>query len=194
MTFAYGEVSGKPTRTTFLLAALSALLLVGCGTTPTPTAVAVLPTDTPAPTATATATCTPMSTATTSPASTATPHATLMPAETTAPSVSLLSLISQQSLFSFLEGLTSIQPYSGWRTSATAGEGEALDYVANILSDLTYLRDSRMELERQSFHVFLATELWENRLYLTTAGQESEVPANAPRGHRHDLVKGLRFV
>jgi Peptidase family M28 len=89
--------------------------------------------------------------------------------------------------------LTNIQPYSGWRSSATTGEGEALDYVANILGDLTYLRDSGMELERQSFHVFLATELWENRLYLTTAGQESKVPASAPRGHRHDLVKALRF-
>jgi hypothetical protein len=116
-----------------------------------------------------------------------------MPAETTGPSVSLLSLISQESLFSFLEGLTNIQPYSGWRSSATTGEGEALDYVANILGDLTYLQDSGMELERQTFHVFLATELWENRLYLTTAGQEREVPANAPRGHRHDLVQALRF-
>jgi hypothetical protein len=98
-----------------------------------------------------------------------------MPAETTAPSVSLLSLISQDSLFAFLEGLTNIQSYSGWRSSATTGEGEALNYVASILGDLTYLQDSGMELERQSFHVFLATELWENRLYLTTAGQEREV-------------------
>jgi hypothetical protein len=132
-------------------------------------------------------------TATRSPAPTVTPHATAMPTETTGPPVSLLPLISQESLFSFLEGLTNIQPYSGWRSSATTGESEALDYVANILGDLTYLRDSGMELERQGFHVFLATELWENRLYLTTTGQESKVPANAPRGHRHDVVKALRF-
>jgi len=89
--------------------------------------------------------------------------------------------------------LSGIQPYSGWRSSATTGEGEALDYVANILGDWTYLRDSGMELERQSFHVFLATEIWETRLYLTTAGQECEVPADAPRGHRNDVVQALHF-
>ena len=129
----------------------------------------------------------------TSLAPTAIPKATSIPTETTGPSVSPLSLISQESLFTFLEGLTSIQPYSGWRNSATAGESEALDYVASILGDLTYLRNLGMELERQSFHVFLATELWETRLYLTIAGQESEVPADAPRGHRHDVVQALRF-
>jgi hypothetical protein len=68
-----------------------------------------------------------------------------------------------------------------------------LDYVAGVLGDMTYLRDSGMELERQSFPVFLATELWENRLHLTTKGQESEVPVNAPRGHRQDVVQALRF-
>lgn len=126
-------------------------------------------------------------------APTATHHATSEPVETTGLSISLLSLISQESLFSFLEGLTNIQPYSGWRSSATTGESEALDYVANILGGLTYLRASGMELERQSFPVFLATEQWENRLYLTTTRQESEVPANAPRGHRFDVVQALRF-
>ncbi len=115
------------------------------------------------------------------------------PRETTESSADSRALISQESLFAFVEGLSGIQPYSGWRSSATAGESEALDYVADILDDWTYLRDSGMEVERQSFHVFLATEIWETRLYLTTAGQESEVPADAPRGHRNDVVQALRF-
>jgi hypothetical protein len=104
-----------------------------------------------------------------------------------------LSLISQESLFTFLEELTTIQPYSGWRNSATKGEAEALDYVANTLVDLTYLQSLGIELERQSFHVFLATEMWETRLYVTTQGQETEVPADASRGHRHNVIQALRF-
>ena len=115
-----------------------------------------------------------------------------MLAETTVPLSTLLPLISQERLFSFLNGLTSIQPYSGWRNSATAGESEALNYVTNSLGDLAYLQASGMELERQSFHVFLSTQPWENRLYLTLAGQECEVPASAPRGHRQDVVQALR--
>lgn len=129
----------------------------------------------------------------TSVAPTAMPQATAIPTETTGPSTSLPMRISQESLFTFLEGLTSIQPYSGWRNSATAGEREALDYVATILGDLTYLQNLGLELERQSFHVFLATELWETQVYLTMAGQALEVPADAPRGHRHDVVQALRF-
>ncbi|MFC1921666.1 M28 family peptidase [Chloroflexota bacterium] len=89
--------------------------------------------------------------------------------------------------------MTTIQPYSGWRNSATEGEAEALDYVANTLEDSTYLQSLGMELERQSFHVFMATEMWETRLYVTTQGQETEVPADASRGHRHDVIQALRF-
>jgi Peptidase family M28 len=150
------------------------LVLVACGATATPSPSASTPTPVP-------------------PGPAATDRAASMPTEMAELSVRLRPLISPQSLFSFLEALTNIQPYSGWRSSATTGESEALDYVANTLGDMTYLRDSGMELERQSFPVFVATELWENRLYLTTKGQESEVPANAPRGHRHDVVQALRF-
>jgi hypothetical protein len=158
-------------------------LLVGCGkadptATPTATTIIVAPTDTPVPPSP------------TSMPPTSTPTNIPIPAET---SGTALSLISQDSLFMFLEALTSIQPYSGWRNSATEGEAQALDYVANRLEDLIYLQNLGMELERQSFHVFLATEMWETRLYVTTQGQESEVPADASRGHRHDVVQALRF-
>jgi pimeloyl-ACP methyl ester carboxylesterase len=105
----------------------------------------------------------------------------------------LLSLISQERLFASLAELTTIQPYSGWRNSATEGEAEALDYMADALEGLSYLQTLGLELERQRFRVFLATELWDTRLYLTTQGHETEVPSDAPRGHRHEIAQALRF-
>jgi hypothetical protein len=96
-------------------------------------------------------------------------------------------------LFEYLEGLTSIRPYDGWRNSASTGEAEALDFVADVLGGFSYLQALGLELERQSFPVFAATELRESRLYLTVDGRETEVAADAPRGHRHDLVQALRF-
>jgi hypothetical protein len=50
-----------------------------------------------------------------------------------------------------------------------------------------------MELERQSFHVFLGTDLWETRLHLVVDGQEVEVPADGLRGPRDDIAQALRF-
>ena len=41
-----------------------------------------------------------------------------------------LEMISLDSLLGFVEDLTAIQPYSGWRNSASSGEREALDYAA----------------------------------------------------------------
>lgn len=96
------------------------------------------------------------------------------------------SLVSQESLFSFLEDLTSIQPYSGWRNSATSGEAEALDYIEKTMSGFASLQAAGLELERQSFDVFLATEIWVSDLALTVGGREIEVPADAIRGNRFD--------
>jgi pimeloyl-ACP methyl ester carboxylesterase len=179
------------------LALLASFLIIGCGATE-PTATPISPTDAQlSPTATlapSTSTARPSDTPlppTTTPAST--PKKTQAPTETPEPAVSLLSLISQERLFASLEELTTIQPYSGWRNSATEGEAEALDYMADALGDLAYLQGLGLELERSSFHVFLATELWDTRLYLTTQGQEIQVPADAPRGHRHDVAQALRF-
>ena len=177
------------------LTILLSFLITGCGAIEPPS-TPIPPTDTPlAPTATLVP---PTSTA--RPSDTALPP-TAVPPTATAPASteelvsldSLLSLISQERLFASLEELTTIQPYSGWRNSATEGEAEAQEYVADTLDDLAYLQTLGLELERSSFHVFLATELWDTRLYLTTQGQETEVPADAPRGHRHDVTQALRF-
>jgi hypothetical protein len=97
-------------------------------------------------------------------------------------------LVSQDSLFNYLTALTSIQSYSGWRNSATEGEAEALDYVADQLKQFEYLNEAGLTIERQDFHVFLATELWETRLDVKIAGQEVEIRADGLRGHR-DIIK-----
>lgn len=101
--------------------------------------------------------------------------------------------ISLDSLFAFLTDLTSIQPYSGWRNSATEGESEALDYVKKTLEQLPYLQTLGMELERQEFHVFMATELWDTRLDLAVDGRVVEVPADGLRGPRDEVEQALRF-
>jgi hypothetical protein len=105
----------------------------------------------------------------------------------------LFALISQESLFASLEDLTAIQPYSGWRNSASQGEAEALDYVEERFGEFAYLQELGLDLERQSFHVFMGTELWETRLHLIVDGQEVEVPADGLRGPRDDIAQALRF-
>ena len=102
-------------------------------------------------------------------------------------------LISQDKLFAYIEGLTTLQAYSGWRNSATEGEAEALDYVAGTLGEFAHLQSLGLDLERQSLHVFLATEIWESRLFLTINGQESQVPTNAISGHRKEVKQALHF-
>ena len=103
-------------------------------------------------------------------------------------------LVSQESLFNYLEALTSIQAYSGWRTAATVGEVEAFEYVEEQLGQFETLQAAGMELERQSFNVFITTEIWDARLYLTNAeGQEVEVPANGLRGSRYDPEMTIAF-
>jgi hypothetical protein len=92
-----------------------------------------------------------------------------------------------------MEDLSSIQPYSGWRNSATEGESEAMDYVVGKLDKLAYLQSLGLELERQSFRVFLGIELWETRLHLSVDGREVEVPADGLRGHRDDIARALRL-
>jgi hypothetical protein len=110
-----------------------------------------------------------------------------------APLAHPFELVSLDSLFAFLEDLTAIQPYSGWRDSATQGEAEALTYVVEKLQELTYLQGQGLSMERQSFRVPCSTEVWETRLYLSVNGQEIEVPADAPRGFHKDVALALRF-
>ena len=135
------------------LVLLGSLLVTGCRASEPP-ATPVPPTESPLP-----PTAMPASDPTpTPPAATATPYPTSTPpAEASPPPTaasdaldSLLALISQERLFDTLKELTAIQPYSGWRNSATEGEAEALTFVANALDDLVYLQTLGLALERQS--------------------------------------------
>lgn len=109
------------------------------------------------------------------------------------PATDPFDLIAQDSLFGYMEDLTAIQPYSGWRNSTSEGEAEAMDYVTQTLSSHDYLRQLGIEFERQDFRVFLGIDLWETRLHLTMGGQEMEVPADGLRGPRDDVAQALRF-
>ena len=92
-----------------------------------------------------------------------------------------------------IDALTSIQPYSGWRNSATTGEAEALDYVDRALEDLGYLAGLGLEQEHQRFEVPLGTEQWDTRLDLTVDGKPAQVPASGLRGSRSDPALAENF-
>ncbi len=185
-------------RFVWTLVLVTLVALAGCSIAPSPAPTLVItPVATTAPPPTVTAVDDATATLETTPIPV---EPTSRPAEPTSPTVEPtrppddpFELISQESLFAFMEDLTAIQPYSGWRNSATEGEAEALDYVAEALEDLPFLRETGLELERQSFRVFLATELWETRVHLTVSGKAVEVPADGLRGPRDDIAQALRF-
>jgi hypothetical protein len=89
--------------------------------------------------------------------------------------------------------LTSIEPYSGWRNSGTVGEAGAIDYLVSRLSQMPFLLSQGLELERQGFRVYMATEIWDAKLKLTADGEEWQVPASALRGPRDEIAQALRF-
>lgn len=155
---------------------LAIVLAAACTTSPNsappaPTTTPTTTTSTSLPLPTTTSTLPPSTTTTTTPA---------VPGEV-------------RPILDYLASLTAIRPHEGWRNSATSGEAEALDLVAGVLDGLSYLQSLGLELERQSFPVFSSTEMRESRLFLTVGGEEVEVAADAPRGHRHDLGQALRF-
>jgi hypothetical protein len=92
-----------------------------------------------------------------------------------------------------IDALTSIQPYSGWRNSASTGEAEGLDYVGGTLDGFGYLAGLGLEQERQSFEVPLGTELWDTRLDLRLGDTSIQVPASGLRGSRSDSALAVSF-
>ena len=102
-------------------------------------------------------------------------------------------LVSEESLLAFLSDLTAIQAYSGWRNTASSGEAEALDYVQDKLGEFATLNERGLTLERQSFNVYLGTELRDAQLILTINDHEIEVPAEGLRGARYDWQLATYF-
>lgn len=175
----------KP-RTSALLIVAALLILAGCTARPQATPTATVPAQPPPPTATLPA-------GAAKPPTAGATSAAAGAGSTALPAADPFSWISQDSLFAYLEDLTAIQAYSGWRNSGSSGEQEALDYVGERLSELGYLHDLGLEVERQEFRVFLATEFWDSRLRLTAGGREVEVPASGLRGDRDSVAQALYF-
>jgi hypothetical protein len=111
----------------------------------------------------------------------------------TSSSDSVVDALSIDSLLGYTEALCDIQPYSGWRNSATSGELEAVNYVASVLETFTTLSEMGMTIDVEEFNVYMATEVWDAGLQLRIDGEEFEVPVNAPRGPRDDTIIAASF-
>ena len=98
-----------------------------------------------------------------------------------------MAALSLDSLLAYVEALTEIQPYSGWRNSATSGEKEAVDYVAGVLDSFSNLKEMGMTVEEEEFRVFMATEVWQAQLHIRLDDTEYLIPVNPPRGPRDDM-------
>lgn len=115
------------------------------------------------------------------------PTTTTLPLAMSDPLVEALKAISSERMFSTLEELTSIQEHSGWRGGGTEGEKEAFDYIEAQLSELEWLSINGMEIERESFNVFLATEDHTTSVFFFLGDQAVEIPADTIRGPRDDI-------
>ncbi|MDH4207255.1 MAG: M28 family metallopeptidase [Anaerolineae bacterium] len=124
------------------------------------------------------------------------PPATPQPCPTTealSPWRQVVDALSFDSLLGYVEALSQIQPYSGWRNSATSGELEAVEYASGVLESFANLAESGMTVEVEEFNVFMATEVWDAQLSVTIDGQEYEIPVTAPRGPRDDTLIAASF-
>jgi len=124
------------------------------------------------------------------------PAATFRPSPTTealSPWRQVVDALSLDSLLGYVEALSQIQPYSGWRNSATSGELEAVEHARGVLESFTNLAEMGMTVEVEEFNVFMATEVWDARLSVTIDGQEHEIPVTAPRGPRDDTLIAASF-
>jgi len=104
------------------------------------------------------------------------------------PLISALDAISSERMFATLDALISIQPHSGWRGGGTQGEKEAFDYIESQLSTLDWLTNTGMEIEREKFNVFLATEDHTTSIFFNAGNQTEEIPADTMRGSRDDPI------
>lgn len=105
----------------------------------------------------------------------------------------VMAALSVDSLLSYVEALSEIQPYSGWRNSATSGEQEAVSYVARVLNSFSNLKEMGMAVEQENFRVFMATEVWQAGLQMNVDGQEHSISVNPPRGPRDDTEAAVSF-
>lgn len=101
--------------------------------------------------------------------------------------------ISSERMLAALSELTAIGADGLWRTSGSAGERQAFDWLRARLGELEGLEGLGAEVERQTFRIPIATEVWEARLELEAGGVRHSVPVHAMQGHREVLSRTLRF-
>lgn len=103
-------------------------------------------------------------------------------------------LISAGRMLAHLDYLTNIQPYSGFRTAGTTGEAEAMIYIEWQLENMDGLKAMGMQVEQQTFDIFVTTEIHFAQVYLTgPAGIEVGVQASGLRGSRYNTTNTLYF-
>lgn len=103
------------------------------------------------------------------------------------------ALVSPDRMLGDLARLTAIGERGLFRTSGTAGEREAFDWLAGRLAERGWLARSGAVVERPRFRVPLASEARRAGLAVTAGGVEVEVAAHALQGHRDNLALALRF-
>lgn len=124
----------------------------------------------------------------------------LAPAPSAGPSVPRRRLepspyprVSAARMLAALGELTGFGADGLWRTSGSAGERQAFVWLRDHLGELEGLRSLGASVERQTFRVPLATEVWEAGLELEVAGTRHTVPVHAMQGHREILSRTMRF-
>ena len=107
--------------------------------------------------------------------------------------VAIQSKIDPDRLISTLQELTQIQAYSGWRTSATEGEKEGLDFVKDRLQSMDSLVKNGLKIQEDRFRVFLATEIHQASLTLDNSNGQVQIPVNGLRGARDNIKSAMRL-
>jgi hypothetical protein len=109
------------------------------------------------------------------------------PSGRSAPTSDPFALVSGFSLLRYLEGLTEIEPHSGWRVCGSAGERKAFAYVERRLGQLSFLETLGLEVELEDLRTIAGVEMHESRLVLGIGGSMVEVPADTIAGHPYNL-------
>lgn len=99
--------------------------------------------------------------------------------------------VQQERLFSFLEQLTSIRAYAGWRLSASQGELDGLKYVEQEMKGLSWLNSFGAGYEWQEFHVPISMQIHAISLSVKMSGNSVSIPANGLRGWRSSISDRL---
>lgn len=102
-------------------------------------------------------------------------------------------VIDPDRLYGYLEKLTSIRPYAGWRNSASQGEADAINFVHDQLTEMPFLKSLGLELSNEKFRVFMSTQIYKNSFILSTPAGDLSIPVNALRGSRDKLKSALRL-